>query len=194
MKLFLQGRSGVGKSRLLRETLDPYTEAVAGFTVQRLTLNGEVVGFRAVAIESGFPPGEAEYIQEMSGVFILRGQQNVPALEEAILRIEEESHKSRRKLVLLDEIGGIELVSDIFMDTLNRLLSGGKPCCGVFKSHENLAHTASILKLGEEYAYRSKMLAARLEEAGELLTVTEQNYAEVRGYLTARFQSLFREG
>jgi nucleoside-triphosphatase len=194
MKLFLQGRSGVGKSRLLRETLEPYTGAVAGFTVQRLTQNGELVGFRAASIEGGFPPGEAEYTQETAGVFILRGRQNVPVLEEAILRAEEESRKSRRKLVLLDEIGGIELVSDVFMDTLNRLLSGGKPCCGVFKSHENLAHTASILRLGEEYANRSKLLAARLEEAGELLTVTEQNYAELRDCLAARFQSLFREG
>jgi len=194
MTLFLQGRSGVGKSRLLRETLVPYTGAVAGFTVQRLTQNGELVGFRAASIEGGFPPGEAEYTQKTAGVFILRGRQNVPVLEEAILRAEEESRKSRRKLVLLDEIGGIELVSDVFMDTLNRLLSGGKPCCGVFKSHENLAHTASILRLGEEYLSRSKLLAARLEEAGELLTVTEQNYAELRDCLAARFQSLFREG
>ena len=194
MKLFLQGRSGVGKSRLLRETLDPYTEAVAGFTVQRLTQDGEPVGFRAATIEGRFPPGEAEYDPGMTGVFIFQKRQNVPALEEAILRVEEESRKSRSKLVLLDEIGGIELVSNVFMDTLNRLLSGGKPCCGVFKSHENLAHTASILKLGEEYSSRSKTLAARLEEAGELLTVTEQNYAELRDYLAARFQSLFREG
>jgi nucleoside-triphosphatase len=194
MKLFLQGRSGVGKSRLLRETLDHYAEEVAGFTVQRITQNGELVGFRAATIESGFPPGEAEYDPGMTGVFIFQKRQNVSALEEAILRAEEESRKPRRKLVLLDEIGGIELVSDVFMDTLNRILSGGKPCCGVFKSQENLAHTASILRLGEEYANRNKMLAARLKETGELLTVTEQNCAELREHLAARFQSLFREG
>ena len=193
MKLFLQGRSGVGKSRLLRETLVPYTGAVAGFTVQRLTQNGEMVGFRAAGIESAFPPREAEYTAEMTGVFIFQMRQNVPALEEAILRAEEESRKPRCRLVLLDEIGGIELVSGLFMDTLNRLLSGGKPCCGVFKSHENLAHTASILKLGEEYSSRNRKLAARLEEASELITLTEQNYAELRGCLAARFQSLFRE-
>ena len=193
MKLFLQGRSGVGKSCLLRETLDSYIEEIAGFTVQRLTLDGAMAGFRVVNIAGAFPPREAEYTGEMSGVFILQGQRIVSALEEAIQRVEEESHKPRCRLVLLDEIGGIELVSTTFMESFNRILSGETPCCGVFKSHGNLAHTASILRLGEEYANLNRKLAARLEEAGELLTVTEQNRAELRAHLAARFQSLFNE-
>ena len=191
MTLFLQGRSGVGKSRLLQETLAPYVKEIAGFTVQRLKINGAAAGFRVVNIENGFAPLEAVYAPEMTGVFIFRGRRDVFALEEAILRLEEESCGPQCKLVLLDEIGGIELSSRIFMDALKRIISSDKPCCGVFKSFENLIHTASKLKLKKEYAEYHRELASLLEEKGELLTVTEQNYLSLRDYLSASFRPVF---
>ena len=191
MKLFLQGPSGVGKSYLLQETLASHVQEIAGFTVQRLIENDVQVGFRVAGIENEFPQREAVYTQEMTGVFILQRQRNVFALEKAILRVEEESRRLQCKLVFLDEIGGIELTSNVFMDSLIRILSSGKPCCGVLKSQENLVHTASILKLGEEYADCRSKLAAKLEEDGELFTVTAQNRAELRDYLATRFRTFF---
>jgi len=156
--------------------MEPYAAELAGFVVQRLTSNGQSVGFRAVTLESGFPPPFAEYVPGQDGVFILRGKWDASALETAILSVERLSHDPGKKLILLDEIGGIELTSRVFMDALERILSGSTPCIGTFKSRENFAHTSSVLKLTCRNEHRE--LEQRLKKW--LAPVTEQNYDEVR--------------
>ena len=185
MRIFLQGPSGIGKSAILREALAPYAPSVRGFVVQRLTENGVVIGFRAVTLENGFPPPSAEYDREREGVFILRGKRDVSALENAILRSEREAG-----ILLLDEIGGIELVSTVFMDALGRILSGETPCVGVFKSRENLARASNRLKLGEACSGPHRELEARLTNCAELITVTGQNLDETRAYIAKRLREL----
>jgi nucleoside-triphosphatase THEP1 len=181
----------VGKSQLLREVFSSHAQEITGYIVQRLTINNNTAGFKAACINDVFPLAEAVYTPDMKGVFIFQGQWDVSVLEDVVLQVEEETKKNKYKMILLDEIGGIELGSHIFMDSLKRILSGAMPCCGVFKSFENLKHTAAMLKLQEEYMAYNRELAAYLIEAGELLTVTEQNHVETRDYLAARFHPLF---
>lgn len=184
MHIFLQGRSGIGKSSLLKEALELYIAEISGFVVQRLTEGGQTIGFRAAPLENGFPPLTAEYTPGLGGVFIIRGRYDIIVLEETILRVEGESLKTGCKLLLMDEIGGIELASRVFMASLERILSGNKPCAGVFKSRDNLARASRNLDLGREYGALHRELEARLYERGELLTVNEWNYSEIHDYLT----------
>jgi len=179
MNLFFEGNLGVGKSFLLWEALGAYASAVKGFCVQRLYENGERIGFRAVCLERGFPTPEIAYVPGMEGVFILREHYEVVPLEEAILRVESDARAPCCKLVLLDEIGGIELTSRVFMDALKRVLSGGVPCVGVFKSRENLIHASSVLGLGAEYPALHRELEALIRKRGELITVTDKNRVDV---------------
>ncbi len=190
MNLFLQGRSGMGKSALLREVLAPYSRMMAGFSAQRLIEDGERIGFRTAPFDDGYPPLETAYTGGLDGVFIIRGLRNVSALEEAILRAEQESRKPGRKLVLLDEIGGIELLSPIVMDALKKLLSGKTPCAGVFKSDENFERMAANLRLSEGCRAPRKELEALIEKTGRLITVTEQNREEIRDELVVRLVPL----
>jgi len=181
MNLFLQGNAGVGKSYLLWEALAPFAPSVKGFCVQRLRHNGERVGFRVVALEQGFPPPDAAYSPDMQGVFILGDAYDAAPLEEAILRVERDARGC--KLVLLDEIGGIELSSRVFMGALRRLLSGCVPCMGVLKSRENLLHASSVLGLGTEYLALHEELEALIRDGGEIITVMDKNQEDVQKHL-----------
>jgi nucleoside-triphosphatase len=169
MHLFLQGPRKAGKSTLIRGALLPYQTYVVGFAVQRLMENGEQIGFRAVPADGFLPPLEAEYAPDMDGVFILRGKKNESELDKTIRVVESESRKPACRLILLDEIGGIELTSALFMGALSKILSGGKPCIGVLKSKENLENTSSMLCLGSHCLDLRAKLEERILRCGELL-------------------------
>ncbi len=186
MNLFLQGRSSVGKSTILREVLAPYSGMIAGFCVQCLIENGERIGFRAAPLQDGYPELEAAYTGSREGVFILRGEWDARPIEAAVFMAERESAEPGRKLVLLDEIGGIELSSSAVFDALKRLLSGKTPCAGVLKSQENYERAARNLGLSRDFLAARRELEALIESTGRLITVTEHNLAEIRNELVVR--------
>ena len=176
MHIFLQGPSKIGKSTLLREALAPYVPLIAGFVVQRLTENGAVVGYRAVRIEGEFPPPEAEYCPELEGIFISRGLKwDAAALNEAIMSVRGRAPAHSRKLILLDEIGGVELGSRVFMGALEELLAGEKPCFGVFKSRENFARAARNLGFPARHSDLHRRLEDRILSRGEIIELTGQS-------------------
>ena len=173
--LFLQGQPGIGKSSLIRKALDPIDSSVAGFTTQRLKENGTTTGYRVLRITNDFPLLEEEYAPNKSGVFLLNGQLNISVLESAISQVEEDSKNPSCNIIVLDEIGGVELISEVFMKTLFRIISGGKPCIGVLKSAQNLSHTVSKQNLSSEYLILHKHLEQEIQSKGELITVTNEN-------------------
>ena len=184
MNVFLQGISGVGKTTLLREVITPYISETAGFTVRRLTEKGAGIGFCVASLKHGFPPPETEFCPEPTGVFILRGRHSTAPLEETILGLEREICNPGCRFVLMDEIGGIELTSRVFMDSLKRILSGKTPCLGVFKSGGNMERMAKNLNLGNSYCSLHRDLETLLCNSGELITLTKGNRGEVYSYLS----------
>ncbi|MCL2707398.1 MAG: nucleoside-triphosphatase [Dehalococcoidia bacterium] len=181
--LFLQGQPGIGKSSLLRKALESIDYGVAGFATQRLKENSRTTGYRVLQITNGFPLLDEEYTPSKLGVFLLNGQQNIPVLEAAISQVEEDSKNPNCNIIVLDEIGGIELVSDVFMKTLLRIISGRKPCIGVLKSAQNLSHTVSKQNLSSEYLILHKQLEQEIQSKSELITVTDENKFAMQEYL-----------
>ena len=185
MYIFLQGRSGVGKSTLLTQALAPYVGSVAGFMVQRLMESGRRVGFRAAALEGSFLSLEAQYHPGMDGVFILQGKWDAAALESVIMRVEKQLKNPDVKCILLDEIGGVELASPMFMGALERIFASKLLCLGVLKSRENLAHATAKLKLDSKNAEMYDDLEKKILAAGEIICVTEQNRTHILNHLEA---------
>ena len=126
-------------------------------------------------LESRLPSIEARYAHGVDGVFMLHGQRDTAALDSVILALEKQIQSPGVKLVLLDEIGGIELTSRVFMGTLEQILSSGVLCFGVFKSKENLERAAKSFKLGREIFGLHALLETRILAGGEIITVTEEN-------------------
>lgn len=190
MHFFLQGPRGIGKSYLLREALEPYCGRLAGFTVQRLYREGEIVGFRAQSVREGLLSVDGEYDAGLSGIFLYRGARNVAVLDSLIARVEWDIRRPECGLVLLDEIGGVELVSPAFMEPLRHILGYGKPCVGVFKSARNLAHTARRQKLENALFEAHQRLEQELTNHGRLCSMTEENRQECAALLTEYLANL----
>lgn len=181
MHFFLQGEPGIGKSWMIRDALQPYQEAFAGYGVQRLFQGKELMGFCVKDIRQDFAcrdrhleQGET-VVPGRDGVFLYQGQMALPVLERMIQSVYRDCKNQGRRMVLLDEIGGGELESDFFMETLYSILKGDKPCIGVLKSAENLRRMAQRRGLGPDFMERHSALERFLGEHGMLLTMTEGN-------------------
>ena len=60
--------------------------------------------------------------------------------------------------VVLDEIGGFEILTDSFLDALMELLKSEVPCIGVVKALGAATRMIQRLGLGELYVHRSEDL------------------------------------
>lgn len=165
--LFLEGPIQTGKSTLIRQALGNHIEDCGGFASQRLVdVSGETVGFRIgpaastalTAPVSGFRPGPApvmsfadrpvlpEYLltgpegNVYTGVFKYFDRSGHLHTDQEIFEVLGVHYllSSRNKpLILLDEIGGSELLSDTFRNALYDILASGIPCLGVLKQSEH---------------------------------------------------------
>jgi nucleoside-triphosphatase THEP1 len=185
--IFLQGPSGIRKSTILRKTLTLYTQSISGFTTQRLIKNGDTIGFNAVCLDGVFPPLEVEseehHHTKFDNVFLYKGKwMGYDILEQTLINVKQKAENPNVKLILLDEIGGIEMLSTVFMKILKQLLNGSIPCLGVFKSRENLDRAISKLNFSAQNIAlheQHKRLEALILSRGEILTVTEHNRDDV---------------
>ncbi|MDO4545917.1 MAG: nucleoside-triphosphatase [Bacillota bacterium] len=166
--LFIEGPSRTGKSTLLRQMLAPYMDHVGGFASQRLLDDdGNTVAFRigsAATTPLTAPFSEAE---KPDGIFrITHPDGTTEKFPEVFDRdgIAYLTQTRNKKLILLDEIGGAELLSAPFRGALARVLSGSIPCIGVIKLPEKarfMSRTAGYAKTVVEY---NKDLRRKLQE------------------------------
>lgn len=169
--LFFQGPVRIGKSTCLRNVINRKTTQICGFTVQRILHNGTITGYQAhVTHQEPLPLIELEHHPSLPNIFLSNGQKDIAVLEKTIAQTEECATHS--KLVVLDEIGGIELTSPLFVNSLFRLLSKGIPCIGIVKSRENLQHTASTFQLQQPYLQKHAQLLSLIQQNGSLHTIT----------------------
>ena len=82
------------------------------------------------------------------------------------------------EIIILDEIGGLELSSPAFMESLETIMALGRPCLGVLKSQENLARVAARVGMPSRVFRLSENLYRRIEAGGKILEVSENNLAE----------------
>ena len=139
--LFLTGDSGEGKTTLLFQCLKPYRSFVSGFYSQRLIdKNQNTVGFRLASAKEEWKP-KAFYEEPLTNVFLRRENGNTLTFPEVFLTTGSKLLKNHEneKLILMDEIGGVELLIPEFMEAIHQCFNGPTPCIGVVKSHKNLA-------------------------------------------------------
>ena len=126
-KILLTGRPGCGKTTLIKRVLKNLSQRTAGFYTEEIRDRGVRVGFRLVTLEGGeavfahvdFPAAAGP---ERLGKYRL----DLSALETVGVKAVREAARARQ-LVVIDEIGPMEIRSARFRDAVNEVLESGVP-------------------------------------------------------------------
>lgn len=123
----LSGRPGVGKTTLVREVIAPYLARAGGFYTEEVRRRGQRQGFRLLTLDGretvlASVQLKGPYRVGQYGVNLVALEQvAVPALRRAMMSSD---------LVVIDEIGKMELLSPSFPEAVLRAIQSGKPLLG----------------------------------------------------------------
>ena len=148
--LFLTGPVGCGKSTSIASALGELLPKAGGFlTVRQRDETG-----RAVAYWLQKPDGSnGQIIIDYSAKPYTM---HLEVFEDLGVRLLEEAKQF--DFVILDEIGGFEVLSDAFLEVLQKLLYSNIPCIGVMKGEGPASKMIQKLGLGEVYLQRAESL------------------------------------
>ncbi len=145
--LFFEGPARIGKSTVLRRALLPYLSDLGGFVVQRLIdPTGSAVAYRLVSLddirrlgvkgESLFLAVDAPYtpahLDKQNGIFLWTSPRRFDGTVFETVGMDC-LQATANKIILMDEIGGVDLLSPVFHECLNGVLKGSTPCIGIMK-------------------------------------------------------------
>lgn len=197
--LFIEGPIGLGKSEMLRRAVWPVFSRVGGFYVQRIMIQGRCAAFSINALTdrgSYSLKREVERIDDAERIFLRAGRDgkwrvHKEVFEEYAVACLEKARAEKKRLLLLDEIGGIDRECPAFMAALRRGLDGPVPILGVLKSASNLHKLERRLETcspdnGERPSLSGAVaLQAMLDRPGvQVLELTENNRSFIEKQVT----------
>ena len=167
--LFLTGPSGIGKTTIIRQALGRAAGYAGGFITERVTdSDGHAEGFdlypaAAVIGHDGFdgqrfldfsttPPQKDNEVFRESAAQMLREAEFYP-------------------FVMLDEIGGFEMLIPQFRNELAQLLNSDAPIIGVIKGAENAEELRTSFGLGEKFTMLTDNLRAVLANDADTVVI-----------------------
>jgi len=126
-KVLLTGRAGCGKTTLIKRVVNDLARPAGGFYTEEIRDRGERVGFKIVTLKGKAavfahvafktPERLGKYGLDLSALETV----GAGALRTAL---------RARELVVIDEIGPMEIRSRIFCDAVNEALDNGVPILG----------------------------------------------------------------
>ncbi len=123
MNIFLTGKPGSGKTRLLKEVLEELDGEVCGFFTPEIRENGDRTGFRIKDIKTG-DKGVLASVKIDEGPSVSKYKVNVEGVERFSKKVMEDMADS--DIVAIDEIGVMELYSDSFSEMLKMAIESDK--------------------------------------------------------------------
>lgn len=85
------------------------------------------------------------------------------------------ANESKPRVILLDEIGGAELLHTAFRDALYEVLSGDIPCIGVIKLEESAAHMMDTASYDTSVLNLNRQLRKHITKNGGLICPYERD-------------------
>lgn len=199
--LFLQGDIGIGKSTLIRDAVLPYIDEFAGFFVQRIFVGQRVVGFslrQLFEAKDYLLSRHVSKIEEVSNLFLYRDACGQWHHDLRIFRREgiaalRRGRFERKKFILIDELGGVELQDIAFMEEVLTVLDGDIPVLGVLKSPkgiEKIQNRTGKINIRERKVKEIYTLLAE-HQGVSFLEITEMNRTytakKIREFVWGRF-------
>ncbi len=167
--LFLTGPAGFGKSAWIRDALGPALACAGGFVTEYASdAQGHFLGcdLYPAAAAADFGLYAPQRFLDFSGPVPKKDNEVFRGLGVRLLQ-EAEYYP----YVLLDCIGGFELVIPQFWDALTALLQLELPIIGVLRDAESVHALQSFFGLGERFPEKAALLRQRIEEDGDSLLV-----------------------
>ena len=150
-RLFLTGPSGCGKSTMIRRELGDRVKQAGGFvTVRKRDEHGNIQGFELLSAD-GYGPRDR----------FLDMTAEQPRIDLEVFSgvgVEYLHRTAERSFSVLDEIGGVEVLNEPFMDELARYLRGSQPCIGVMKGAGPAGKLVEMMGLTVRYELARRAL------------------------------------
>lgn len=128
--IFITGKPGCGKTSLIKEILKELKLKAEGFYTSEIRENGERVGFRISSLDG--KEGILAHKNLKTGPRVGRYRVNLRDLEEIGVKSILESLKEN-KLVIIDEIGKMEMKFQRFRDIIQIALESKNKVLGTIK-------------------------------------------------------------
>ena len=178
--ILLEGPRGAGKSTTIKEAVSPYLDKTGGFFAKRIFVASKLRGFSLCCLkgsEDYVLNGDVRDLGQADNLFYysddqgnwLKDLQVFERLGNACLARKSITDK---KLIVLDEIGGIEINCPSFMKNLEDLLNGQTAVLGVLKAAKNVKQMRNF---DDETASKNLTSFRRFLEAHPRITITKFN-------------------
>lgn len=154
--IFITGPSGTGKSTMIQEIIRELDIKIEGISTPDIRKGGRRVGFKLVDLKTG-EEGVLAHVDQKEGPKLSKYRVNLVDVEK-FTKNSLEKISVETDLVVIDEIGTMELFSDRFEKAVLDLLKGRKPVLAVL--HRNYT---------DEYS-----------EFGKIYTLNRDNYSEIK--------------
>jgi len=166
--LLITGAPGAGKTTLIRAVVAESPRKAGGFVTEEIREGGERTGFRVSALDGRV--GVLARVTGVTGPRIGRYHVDVPAFE-AVGIAALETATAEADLIVVDEIGKMELCSPRFAPALEAALASRKPVLG------------TILQAPHPW-----LDAIKRRPSVELYRLTERNRQDLKDALVARLR------
>src|SRR6266568_7632459 len=123
-KVLLTGRPGCGKTTLIKALLNDLARPAGGFYTEEIRERGVRVGFKLVTLDG--KEAVLAHINFKTRERVGKYGIDLSALETVGVAAVREAVRARL-LVVIDEIGPMEIRSAIFCDAVNEALDSGAP-------------------------------------------------------------------
>jgi len=172
--ILITGHPGVGKTTLVKKVIEELRLDPVGFYTEEIREEGKRVGFRIKSLTPGLPRMEGILARVGLAGPYRRGPYtiNIRDMEEIGARSLEEA-LSHGGLIVIDEIGNMEIVSKRFQAAVITSLESPSPVLGVIK-------------------YEPGPFVDRIRSRPdvEIIKLTREHYSEVKSFVVKKVKQL----
>lgn len=183
--LFLEGDMQIGKSTTILKNLKAMIspDFIGGFMCQRLVESNQTKAFCL----TDFNKVEAtivEYRPDISNIFLENASGKWVRNDDVFnnIGIEMLKNLSSKKIIVLDEIGGFELLVGNFRQNLYEVLLSDILIIGVLKSNKNKSIMKNAVEVDDNYITLYQQLRVDIENKyeGKILTASKDNMLSIQ--------------